>query len=454
MSRIFSVVALSMLFTQTLRADQIDLQIKKEGEKLIESLKQKGHQSVGVLRFQIQVGEQSPSFSTGMLNAEMIGIVENALVLANTGKEPILLVREVSSVATKADVGDWSKDAKEREKLFSLEYPRAWGNGKQKADALITGLIKVSKDFKKGEILLQLIDAKSPEKIVTWKEIPFQPDAGLMSDLGRSFALKKSQVETIRSRGASDWNRAVLEEANAIGEESNLKSLTDVGGVDFRILADGKDITDTIKRVEGASNEWTMPSPGNAKIVFHLNNTHTSTRAVLLKLNNQNVIQLNMANETQKLFMDPKDPKKKEVKLGGFLRERNGRRELVAFQSLTGEGAQRAKNALGVQEGFITMTVFESLNDESLEAIAVTDRSLSQKTRNAPPEAARSDLKSYQDFLAEAGLMKRITIKEEGVASREVIVPDEKAVQAVRVTTHDYPNPSPVASLTIRILPQ
>lgn len=434
--------------TTRLHADQLDLAVKKHAPDLIEQLRKEGVNTLGVLRFRIQIGESKPSFSVSALNGELTGLVENAIVLSNSAKKPLMLVREVSEVADKARVGDWNDDAKERAKLFVPEYPTAWGEGTKTVDGFLTGTLKTTKDLKHSTLVVELITAKNPEKVQKLAEIPFQSDTGLLTDLGRGFNLK-SRPDAVRPRSASDWTRSVMEEANLLGDASTLKDLKDLGGVDFRIFADGVDITNTVKQAEDASqNQWVMPSPGEKKISFRMKNTTQTKLGVLLKLNDQNVIQMDIEN--QKIFLDPK---KKEVNLTGFVRERNGRQEIVEFKSLVGAAAERAKGALGVKEGFLTITVFESLNDDALEEIPITERALSEKTRTPPPETARTDLKTYQDLLAKRGLMKRVEAGD-GVNSREIIVPDEAAVKRIRVTTHPFPNPNPVASVTIRILPK
>ena len=63
-------------------ADELDRLLLKHAHSILETLKEKGHKSVGVLKFRVKKGEEPATDRAGTLNMRLAEKLEMALVLA------------------------------------------------------------------------------------------------------------------------------------------------------------------------------------------------------------------------------------------------------------------------------------------------------------------------------------------------------------------------------------
>src|SRR2546430_764457 len=78
----------------------------------------------------------------------------------------------------------------ERVRLFTIaDYPLAWGDRKVKADAFLTGVVKVPADMGRVTVVIEAFAAAAPATTDTVAEFSADADRGTLRDLGRGFAL-------------------------------------------------------------------------------------------------------------------------------------------------------------------------------------------------------------------------------------------------------------------------
>ena len=86
----------------------------------------------------------------------------------------------------------WFREPSQRPKLFKPQYPLAWGKQKVEADAFLTGLVKVSSDYKQGTVVIE--ELRAPGKAEKVLEFAFEGDTALLTDLGKSYSLGKRSL--------------------------------------------------------------------------------------------------------------------------------------------------------------------------------------------------------------------------------------------------------------------
>src|SRR5262249_6470091 len=71
------------------RADNIDNALRTRVLAIMKDLEAHGYKNVGVLKFQVKLGNTPPTLTAGKLNYVMATRLENALVMSDNAKAPI-----------------------------------------------------------------------------------------------------------------------------------------------------------------------------------------------------------------------------------------------------------------------------------------------------------------------------------------------------------------------------
>ncbi len=169
-------------------ADELEKQLLKQAPLIMEQLTLRGYQNVGVLKFRIKKGKQDSSDQVGSLNLRLTKKLELALVVANDARNPIGLVADASQVAAKIP-GASHLSAEGREKLFSREYPLAWGDQEVKPDAFLTGVALISPDLRTMTVGVLGFD-QSSETLFPVAKFEVTPDLEDLLDSGESFTVR------------------------------------------------------------------------------------------------------------------------------------------------------------------------------------------------------------------------------------------------------------------------
>lgn len=169
-------------------ADDLEKELLKQGKKLVTALKEKGYKNVGILKFRVKKGTDAASDRVGPLNLRLAEKMELALILGNPVNDPLGIVHAASAVAASIPGGSHlSKDG--RSKLFTPDYPLAWGNRRVVPDAFVTGTVQISADLSKAVVSVGSFDRYGAD-LQKLSEFTFVPDLEDLVDFGESFSVR------------------------------------------------------------------------------------------------------------------------------------------------------------------------------------------------------------------------------------------------------------------------
>ena len=179
------------------RADDLDKQSQKAAAAMARKFDAAGYKHVGVLKFEVRVGQRDPSLPVGRMNDVMATRLENAFtdVMARRDEaKQFGVTRAAGDQAVKADAKTTYRTDEGRAKLFEREYRLIWGEP-HKVDAFVTGVMLVSPGREFVRVKYYYFDANEP---ATWRDGYETPDMPLtrqyLSDLGVAFVAKKGKV--------------------------------------------------------------------------------------------------------------------------------------------------------------------------------------------------------------------------------------------------------------------
>jgi hypothetical protein len=143
-------------------ADDLERQLLKSSPAIMNALRDKSYQSVGVLKFRVKNGKAPATDRQGILNRRLAEKLELALILANKVSNPIGIVRDASATAATIE-GATHLTAEGRAKLFTKDYPLAWGKTRVVPDAFLTGVAAMTTDLQSMTVVITSFDAKKLE---------------------------------------------------------------------------------------------------------------------------------------------------------------------------------------------------------------------------------------------------------------------------------------------------
>jgi hypothetical protein len=463
------------------RADHLDAQLNDKGNDIVEVLRKKGVKNVGVLRFRVKEGNRAETFNAGPLNGNLAVRLENVLVMhaGSDEKDALGVIHNAGETAAQHKVGKWHDSEAEQRKLFAVEsYPLAWGNKKVKADAFLTGLVKISSDYKHGTVVIEMM--RTPGKVEKLTEVAFDGDPSLLLDLGKSYSLSKRSLgsartaaktrdlvfEEVKKRndtatgdtnpGTGDTNPGTGNSGTTPGGNGDQpvvnKDSIEVGGVEFQILSGGQPVA--IKAKDGANNggyQIESPEPGK-EVVFKITNKTDKTLGVDVKLNGSSVFleQTDDPANCRVFILKPEEKYRSYTLRGYIIQESEDAKPKVApFKVLVGEEAQKWRESAGQladKAGTLSITVFEE-GDQTGTEMLVSARGV----KKHQDKAARANLGLLQRSLMKAGHLKR------DLKQRELIVADKDSMKEVEgiVKSADFTRKTvAIGSATISVLPK
>jgi len=465
---------LALLAPSAARADNLDVKLSDHMSEIVKHVKAKGYKNVGVLRFRAQKGGEGERFDIGPINGNLADRLENLLVMNAASKDdprkPAFgIIHEAGTAAGKQKLGGWYTKTDDRKKLFSVDYPLAWGNSKVKADAFFTGKIALSANLKTASVTVECFDARSPATLSKVAEFKVDSDRHLVRDFLLPYTLTKGQrVALARSRDGQQKeqqnNEIVLQQAQKQQKQQQNKqkpqdgqkpgqpdgpaTTQSIGGVVLKIMASGKEITPKVNSSQTGLYEMECP-PKGSEIVFSLENTSDKELGVVLKVGGRNTIgeQMEEAENCRKWLIPAKGGEKKNVyDIKGY---RVGEKfdSMKKFVVLSKDEAMQLQGALQDKVDLVEVYVFHSgpMDDKMTISRGVSARGL----RGDMSKKARSNFSTLQQTLMKEG---RWT-KSRGRDGADTIGPDKAAISAPAPDEKDFPNPTEVKNLKIRIRP-
>jgi hypothetical protein len=169
-------------------ADDLEKQLLRAAPDIVTAIKAKGYQNVGTLKFRVKKGNQPPSDRVGTLNTRLAEKLELALILATKPQDPIGIIHNASSTAATIP-GASHLTPEGRQKLFTAEYPLAWGKKEVTPDAFLTGVALITPDLRNMTVAITIFDklGKELEKLT---QFDVKPDLEDLLDSGESFLVR------------------------------------------------------------------------------------------------------------------------------------------------------------------------------------------------------------------------------------------------------------------------
>jgi hypothetical protein len=479
MKRLLALAAVLALAAPNLAlADRLDNRLLEEAPKLVAKLKEKKYGNVGVLRFQVNMPGQKPTYAAP-LSGNVVSRLETGLIIHvdEEGKPAMGVIRDAGMTAARQKVGAWPTNGDERKKLFGASYPLAWGRSKVKPDVFLTGKVELSKDLKKTTMTIQSFDKGDPVKFQTLAAFTIPTDRSMLRDLGCSIALPRAFRSRAIKKGTpdSELDSEVIEMVQtSLKNEGKPKPPDDpkpdttakpdnVGGVTVKLLVGGEAAKFVEKDCDGDAVKWEVvsPAPGK-KIAFELTNTTDKKLGVVLRLNGMNVI--NMQKDVPEFcgkiilapgkkgvvtgFIEVDEAAPRTIKKPGEEPEKP-KMTVRPFGVLVGAEAAKAKAEFAETAGLIEVDVFEE---------GGADPELQISPRGLPPTKEKVARETYKGLrtalLQSSGLKTKVVTDKPGFKSRELIVPrpaEERVKLKGRVA--EFPKPSLVARVAVRVVP-
>jgi hypothetical protein len=381
-----AVLALAVLAAgaTAARADAIDAVLLKKSGGLLAALRDAGYKNVGVLKFQVEKGKDAPSYFAGRLPTFMATRLENVLILANDSDAPIGITRSASAAAGSRDKEASYDTPEARAKLFEGTYPLAWGKNEVKVDAFLTGLVKLSSDFKETNVTVRVFDAKKlgPRDLLTFS-VP--TTRHLLADMDQKFLITKRELTSLLpvdekepekvAEAAKQVPAAMDKKAVEIAFNSDKvlepKTETLDQVLEFKIFYDGEEVKrDAANRVPTPRKDqkvhFTFRSPERLGVVLRVNGVNTSGANA----------EERDANQYSMWVLQPN----KSYTIQGFYKD-NG--DLVPFKVLGDEESANYKLADETKRGQIELFLFRQVQ-VPLEKVEIPDVKLISFRQSAP----------------------------------------------------------------------
>jgi hypothetical protein len=428
-----AATSVAIWLTPAVRADNIDEALIRQAPKIMNHLRQKGYENVGVLTFRLQKPNEQTTFDGGLINRNMVDRLENALVLAMSPEhKPVGIIDRADEEAAEKIKDANYRRPDSRTWLFKPKYPLKWGEKTQlvEADAFLTGKVTLSPDLKTTTVAVELFDKQNPGKISRLLEIPVKTDRYILADAGQGFSLSRALSKGHRQfrRGSADLDDDIiifdefedldldgsgaleLAQGDTAGTDlveqgvelpgdkpasgttpsarpgaGNAKSSgqpkTAVGGdtsvagfpVELKVYYDGKEQQLRVDAANGVDN-WIMGDPKEGqRVTFGLRNLTDERLGVVLTINGLSTLydDVGQPDQLTKWVLEPGT----QYSIKGTYQEDQ---ETFAFiEGLSEELSKEKFNDFGPDAGFIHLYVFRpSISEASTPAFSRSMRQL------------------------------------------------------------------------------
>ena len=172
-------------------ADSLPRQLQQHVPRILEYLQDRGHTTVGVLKFRVQKHGERASDRVGPLNSLIADRLEVGLILANPFDEArqLQIIRDASAQARQR--GDVSHlDAAGRAAFFESPYSLAWGQQQRQADAFLTGVVQVHEDGARCTVGILAFDRTGGPLERCCPVFDADLDSTTLGELGESYLLR------------------------------------------------------------------------------------------------------------------------------------------------------------------------------------------------------------------------------------------------------------------------
>lgn len=360
----FTIILFFVVGSPLFAADDLEKQLLKQGPRIMDALKERGYQNVGVLKFRIKKGNESSVDHVGSLNMRLTKKLELALVVANDARNPIGLIANATKVAAEIP-GASHLSAAGREKLFSQEYPLAWGDEKVVPDAFLTGVAVISDDLRTMTIGILGFD-KTSESLFPIAKFQATPDLEDLLDSGESFTVRGVFDDGSLSMSQEDRKDKATEEAfttslevkqetdsTSSPKESKIHPLAaSDAAIELEIRYDNQ-----VQKIEFRDGAAFVPEPQEGQKVFLIIRRKSNDKrlGVVLKVNGENTLGRETVTDSQaKAWV--LEPDRKEWGFQGYYNTANNTME--PFKVLSQAESKIKEIDYGEFAGSISVSLF------------------------------------------------------------------------------------------------
>ncbi|MEQ9379965.1 MAG: hypothetical protein RJP95_03825 [Pirellulales bacterium] len=423
----------------------LEEQLSAHADQVISWLKDRNVKRAGVLKFRVAKPGEAVTDNAGPINRRLADQLETALVLHLSEKDvqEIEVVRDASDVA-KATPGSSHLDESGRERLFSANYPRAWGQGDAQVDAFVTGVIQLADDLESMRVALLAVMPESVGLVPVAPTFFAKTNGALLNELGESFQRSTAQFHLRGDR--DEFVSAAQLAANVRNKPGERYPLIDQPSVELRIYYDDRPVE--IEIIDGMAF---IPEPQEGqRVTLELERMDSGDLALgaVLKLNGENTKfrqRLRDYECAKYLLLPQADPPKPgmpgyPMKIKGFQLDGN---QAEAFRVASGRESQDLEMDYGRDVGTISLVVFAEQGDvatkDFVDASVPRPEALAIRSANFPDDQPESL----------AALKRHLIVSSGGDNSRGVIVPGAPLEQPVEHYDVSFA-PEPILSAVIR----
>jgi hypothetical protein len=348
-------------------ADDLERQLLRTAPVVMKALKEKGYKNVGVLKFRVKNGTAAATDRQGTLNQRLAQKLELALILANKVSDPVGILRNASATAATID-GATHLTRDGRAKLFTRDYPLAWGTSRVVPDAFLTGAAAITTDLASMTVVVTSFDSQQLE-LEEIARFDVKLDLEDLLDSGESFTLRgvfdnsslkmtedeRKEKASSEARVASLTTKSETEAAKA-PIASKLHPLSPQNAdapVTLEILYDGKP-----QPIEFRGGAAFVPEPQERQrvtLVVRRKGATTGRLGVVVKVNGENTLYRQKEPDPQCASWIL-TPERKEVRIEGYQEDE---KTLKQFRVLSQPESKAREIDYGEFVGAISISVFK-----------------------------------------------------------------------------------------------
>jgi hypothetical protein len=270
--------------------DPLDEALLERAGSILEALKKKGFNNVGVVKFLVRHGDAEASDDVGDLNLTLANKLEVALILANTDEKFGVIDKASEQVARAKLLGANHLKEDGRQAFFVRQYELAWSRDKVNPSGFLTAMATFSPDLSKLSLQVQVFDKSGKlEDLPGTITAPTGPE--LLAQAGFSYALAPARQKALVAGDpppAREVQKREIVERVAKSVEPMTRSAPSPPSpiadcpVVLTVHYNGKPVSPA---------GTTLPEPKSTdRVEFTLSNPTQGTYAVVLLVNGENTL--------------------------------------------------------------------------------------------------------------------------------------------------------------------
>ena len=437
---IVMAIAAAGLWRGAAQAESLHAQLQQQIPHIIDYLHEKGHRTVGVLKFRVKKHGEPATDSAGPLNSLMADRLEVGLILANSfqASRQLQIIRDASAqAAQRAGVSHLQNTG--RMALFAEPYRLAWGQHSRPADVFLTGVVQVHEDNARCTVGVLAFDRSGGPLQRCCDVFDADLDPALLGELGESFVLRgafdSGATRQTDGAAAKQVTQTVVQQTHAVRTQlTGFPLLAKDAPVQLEVRYDGQPIPVEVRDGKAFVRE---PVAGqNVELAIVRGATAKGVLGVVVRVNGENTLgrQTRSDLECRKWLLTPEHHR---TVIRGYQVSGD---TVEAFRVLSDAESQRRAINYGRYVGQIQVTVFPQQTEQpqTPPVLDDTQEDLVAMLRGVQPARPPANLSALK------GLIRNPAVKTRG----GLIVPGEQRTGKIRSVSFE-PAPTPIMSATV-----